>query len=206
MHQICCIPSAAPPENELLYTDDLVSSLAPFFESSSQTLKKRNRYAETSGTIRDSNCGQSQNKKKKVEQNRVQFADMLKGTTKLVTTRQIKDSEQDIARRWIQRHEYKAIRQENIRTILELRKANGRYTEIDPTKYCLRGLENLASLYVFHTFQNQAKLGPQRVIEFQRIQLKMGHRDPDLLRQMATTFSRKDQIKAHKMALIDALL
>lgn len=150
-------------------------------------------------------CHQQSSKKRRVGAKKtVQFADKCEhdGSRVFISTHVRSVSDDDCKKSWIQGHEYKVIRKENFRTLMELKKANGRYADVDATKFCFRGLENLAAVYVFESFHNQAKWGPQRVIEFQ----KMGVNDPESLGKIAESLSRTDQIKAWKMALVDAIL
>jgi hypothetical protein len=107
---------------------------------------------------------------------------------------------------WIQSHEYRELRKENMQVLMEFQKVKGRFTEMDVQKFCLRGLEKLATAYVFGACYNKSRWGPKRVVEFQKAQKQMGINDPESLREIAESFSKEDQIKAWKMALVDSFL
>lgn len=101
---------------------------------------------------------------------------------------------------WIQEDEYKAIRLENMKIILELKNANGIITDID--ELCLRGLENVAAVYVYNKYMNRQKLHPRRIVQYQKL---MGmSQNPDILSILSQTSSQQDQMKAQEIAMIDA--
>jgi hypothetical protein len=106
----------------------------------------------------------------------------------------------------LQKEEYSDIIKEQMKSIMIMRYLRENGTDdsgIDPEVYCERGLESYQSKERRHEIDTKRKLHRFLVIREQARQVIVGTKDPELLRQMASTQSQGSLMKAQLRAALD---
>ena len=111
---------------------------------------------------------------------------------------------EDLQNAWIQEDEYQAIREDNVQTILAVKAAKGKMSALDSQKFCIRGLEEQVSVFLFKSERTRQRSLIRRIVQEQNALKKMGCFDPNFLKGLSMTLSREARTKAVRLAFIDA--
>jgi len=111
---------------------------------------------------------------------------------------------EDLKNAWMQEHEYQAIREENRQTILAIKAAEGQVSALDSQKFCVRGLEEQISFFLFQSERTRQRKLIRCIVQEQKTLKQMGCFDPKVLRALSMTLSRDARSKAIRLAFIDA--
>jgi len=113
-------------------------------------------------------------------------------------------SSEDLNKAWLQQADYDMIRENNRSIILAVMKAGGNISTLDMNEACVRGLEQHICVYVFNGNPKRQREFSRNICNQYREQRKMGVSDPESLSLLSSILSRADQMKALKIASIDA--
>jgi hypothetical protein len=114
-------------------------------------------------------------------------------------------SAEDLQNAWLQSKDYKSIRDENRETLLAITNVKGNIHALNANEFCIRGLEEQISVYIFRTAREKQRKFSKLVFVQHKIQQKHGLSDPDTLRKISDKLSQVDRTKAIKIAIIDAI-
>lgn len=130
----------------------------------------------------------------------VRFSNMASVTTRPTT------SKSELDTMWYHDNEYTAFDQERRRTIAAIKNVNGDLSSLDPTVYCVRGLEQQLSTKQVLARRLKAKQYTHVVLRQQYVQKRIGRSDPDRLQAISEMFSRQATQRAHLRGVIDHAL
>jgi hypothetical protein len=125
--------------------------------------------------------------------------------TNTVTTRPI-NSQQELRTMWYEDEEYDSFQQECRVTVAAIKKANGKLSTLDPTEYCVRGLEQFLSAKQMESRQKKAKRYTAVMMRQQYVQRRTGRSDPTKLKALSEMFSKQAGQRAYLRGVIDHAL
>lgn len=134
---------------------------------------------------------------------RVRFA-MDRNTVRMRRQHDDNHDDMDGASSWMQPEDYLAIRQDNIRTLLAIKEADGCLSQLDPNIVCPRGLELVICKLMFGSHPGNQKKVPKLIVQLYRSQKKLGKVDPKEIRSMYEILSQFDRSRALQTAVSDA--
>lgn len=105
---------------------------------------------------------------------------------------------------WLQSAEYEAIREQNVLTIIALKKAQGQVSLLNSKEVCVRGLEGAIFKFLFRTKGSSQRKITKAVVELHRAQCKLGSANPEELHSFATCLTANDKTRALKAASVDS--
>jgi hypothetical protein len=114
-------------------------------------------------------------------------------------------STEDLNKSWLQPEEYEKIRENNWATLRAIKSVGGNVSGLDINKVCVRGLELIIGIVVFHsTSRRKQPEFAEKILIQHRVEKDLGFSDPDSLRILSQALSKADQARALKIASIDA--
>ena len=111
---------------------------------------------------------------------------------------------EELKHAWYQSDEYKEFQKDRITTISTLRSAKGDLNALDPSKHCVRGLEMNATPEIFRYRTVGIKVHARIVLQQQKLQRQVGHKDDGTLGIVSTASSKAAIQLAAALALIDS--
>jgi hypothetical protein len=121
-----------------------------------------------------------------------------------VTTRPI--SQQELSAMWYEDEEYTSFQQECRSTLSAIKKAKGKLSTLDPTEYCVQGLEQFLSSKQMASRKKKAKRYIDVMMRQQYVQKRTGRSDPIRLKALSEMFSKQAVQRAHLRGVIDHAL
>jgi hypothetical protein len=105
---------------------------------------------------------------------------------------------------WYQREDFVSFYKERLQTVRALKKAQGDITCLDPSEYCLRGLEEkISTRYGRERRLKQIKI-IRMVLEVQAEHREMGVRNPEGIKSLSMLVSKMSRDHAVEIAELDA--
>lgn len=121
-----------------------------------------------------------------------------------VTTRPI--SEHELRTMWYEDKEYSSFTKECRSTVAAVKKAKGKLSTLDPTEYCVRGLEQFLSAKQMVSRKKKAKRYFDVMMRQQYVQKRTGRNDPSRLKALSEMFSKQAGQRAYLRGVIDHAL
>jgi hypothetical protein len=126
----------------------------------------------------------------------VSFSNMATFTTRSI-------SEQDLRTMWYEDEEYGAFFEECKRTVAAIKKADGGLSTLDPTEFCVRGLEQFLCPKEMIARQNNTKKYIRVMLRQQYVQRRIGQSDPGRLQALSELFSKNASKRASLRGITD---
>lgn len=105
---------------------------------------------------------------------------------------------------WYQPADFASFKEERLDTVRALKYAHGDLSCLDPSIYCLRGLEQKIFTTLGREQRSQQLAIIRAVLRAQQKQRKSGVKDPETIKSLSMVFSKLSRDRAVEMAELDA--
>ena len=114
--------------------------------------------------------------------------------------------ESELKQSWYQPNDYGGFKKESKSTVEALRQAQGQLCQLDPQRYCIRGLEAHVNNQILQLRQTRIRSTVQVVLDQQRSQRMHGMKDENMIGAVSMMFSRQSRQHALSMGALDQSL